>query len=51
LSVVFFTDRDLGLQFPAILRDAGIHVERHADLTKNPRASGRVELWYPKPTR
>jgi hypothetical protein len=31
LSVVFFTDRDLGLQFPAILRDAGVHVERHAD--------------------
>jgi PIN domain-containing protein len=142
LSVVFFTDRDLGLQFPAILRDAGIHVERHidhfsstcadvvwlretarqgwialthdlrirykpnelaaviehkasllvvmgrapypelarsfvntlnaivkfvarhpppmigkvyraapADLAKNPRTSGRVELWYPKPTR
>jgi hypothetical protein len=31
LSVVFFTDRDLGLQFPAILRDAGLQVERHAD--------------------
>lgn len=31
MSVVFFTDRDLGLQFPAILRDAGIRVERHAD--------------------
>ena len=31
MSVVFFTDRDLGLQFPSILRDAGLSVERHAD--------------------
>jgi hypothetical protein len=31
LSVVFFTDRDLGLRFPAILRDAGLRVERHSD--------------------
>ena len=31
MSVVFFTDRDLGLQFPAILRDAGLSVERHTD--------------------
>ena len=31
MSVVFFTDRDLGLQFPQILRDAGLTVERHAD--------------------
>jgi hypothetical protein len=31
LSVVFFTDRDLGLQFPAVLRDAGLSVERHVD--------------------
>jgi hypothetical protein len=31
LSVVFFTDRDLGLQFPAILREAVLRVERHAD--------------------
>jgi len=31
LSVVFFTDRDLGLQFPSILRDAGLRVERHGD--------------------
>ena len=31
MSVVFFTDRDLGRQFPAILRDAGLLVERHAD--------------------
>ena len=28
---VFFTDRDLGKQFPAILRAAGLDVERHAD--------------------
>lgn len=31
MSVVFFTDRDLGLQFPEILRRAGLTVERHAD--------------------
>lgn len=28
---VFFTDRDLGKQFPAILREAGLDVEIHAD--------------------
>ncbi len=28
---VFFTDRDLGLKFPAILREAGLEVERHVD--------------------
>jgi hypothetical protein len=28
---VFFTDRNLGKQFPQILRDAGLGVERHAD--------------------
>jgi hypothetical protein len=28
---VFFTDRDLGKQFPEILRNALIHVERHGD--------------------
>ena len=27
----FFTDRDLGKQFPAILQNAGISVERHSD--------------------
>jgi len=27
----FFTDRDLGKQFPHILRDAGLKVERHGD--------------------
>jgi len=28
---VFFTDRDLGKQFPEILKNAGVHVERHSD--------------------
>ena len=32
MSRVFFTDRDLGKQFPAILADAGLVVERHIDL-------------------
>jgi len=32
LSRVYFTDRDLGKQFPAILAGAGLHVERHHDL-------------------
>lgn len=31
MSEVFFTDRDLGLTFPSILRGAGLTVERHAD--------------------
>lgn len=31
MSPIFFTDRDLGKQFPAILRTAGILVERHGD--------------------
>ena len=31
MSVVFFTDRDLGLQFPSILQTAGLDVKRHAD--------------------
>jgi PIN like domain len=31
LNAVFFTDRDLGLQFPAILREARLTVERHTD--------------------
>lgn len=30
-DTVFFTDRDLGKQFPAILAAAGIQVDRHAD--------------------
>lgn len=31
MSRVFFTDRDLGKQFPEILAAAGLKVERHAD--------------------
>jgi hypothetical protein len=31
VSVVYFTDRDLGLQFPKILEDSGLAVERHRD--------------------
>jgi hypothetical protein len=32
VSRIYFTDRDLGKQFPHILADAGIAVERHGDL-------------------
>lgn len=32
MSLVFFTDRDLGKQFPARLAAAGLRVERHGDL-------------------
>ena len=32
MSRIFFTDRDLGKQFPAILSSSGLAVERHADL-------------------
>lgn len=32
MSLVFFTDRNLGKQFPNILIDAGLSVERHIDL-------------------
>jgi hypothetical protein len=31
LSLVFFTDRDLGKQFPEILKAGGLAVERHHD--------------------
>ena len=31
MSRVYFTDRDLGKQFGAILKSAGLRVERHAD--------------------
>jgi PIN like domain len=31
LSFVYFTDRDLGRQFPEILKSGGLNVERHAD--------------------
>ena len=32
MSRIYFTDRDLGKQFPRILAEAGISVEQHADL-------------------
>jgi hypothetical protein len=32
VSLTFFTDRDLGKQFPSILTAAGLAVVRHADL-------------------
>ena len=32
MSLVYFTDRDLGKQFPTILASAGITVERHHEL-------------------
>lgn len=32
MSRVWFTDRDLGKQFPRILADASLAVERHGDL-------------------
>jgi hypothetical protein len=32
LSLVFFTDRDLGKRFPEILASAGLSVKRHDDL-------------------
>lgn len=32
MTRIWFTDRDLGKQFPAILADAGLTVERHGDL-------------------
>lgn len=31
MTLVFFTDRDLGILFPEILRGAGLSVERHRD--------------------
>jgi len=31
LSFIYFTDRDLGTQFPNILQAAGLSVERHAE--------------------
>lgn len=32
MTRIYFTDRDLGKQFPRILADAGVSVERHGDL-------------------
>ena len=31
MTLVFFTDRDLGTAFPEILKRAGLAVERHRD--------------------
>lgn len=42
MSRVFFTDRDLGKQFPRILAEAGIAVERHGDLFE---PAGSDEEW------
>ena len=42
MSRVYFTDRDLGKQFPQILAEAGILVERHADLFP---PDGSDEAW------
>jgi PIN like domain len=39
---VWFTDRDLGKQFPRILAEAGLQVERHGDLFQ---PSGSDEQW------
>jgi hypothetical protein len=38
----WFTDRDLGKQFPRILADAGIQVQRHGDLFP---PNGTDEQW------
>lgn len=42
MSRIFFTDRDLGKQFPRILSEAGIVVERHGDLFQ---PDGSDEEW------
>lgn len=42
MSRVYFTDRDLGKQFPAILASAGLYVERHHDLFS---PGGSDEQW------
>lgn len=42
MSNVFFTDRNLGKQFPAALRAAGLSVERHSDIFP---PSGSDEQW------
>ena len=42
MSRVYFTDRDLGKQFPRILANAGIVVERHGDLFQ---PEGSDEQW------
>jgi hypothetical protein len=42
VSRVYFTDRDLGKQFPRILTESGLRVERHADLFE---PDGSDEQW------
>ena len=42
MSRIYFTDRDLGKQFPRILAEAGIVVERHGDLFQ---PEGSDEEW------
>jgi hypothetical protein len=42
VSRIWFTDRDLGKQFPRILADAGLQVERHGDLFQ---PTGSDEQW------
>jgi hypothetical protein len=42
VSLVYFTDRDLGRRFPAILAEAGLAVERHGELFK---PDGSDEQW------
>ncbi len=42
MSRVYFTDRDLGKQFPRILADAGIAIERHGNLFQ---PEGSDEQW------
>jgi hypothetical protein len=42
VSRVWFTDRDLGKQFPRILAEAGMRVERHGDLFE---PTGSDEQW------
>ena len=45
MSRVYFTDRNLGKQFPAILIAAGLNVERHHDLF-SPQGSDEEWLEY-----
>lgn len=44
MSRTFFTDRDLGKRFPAILRDAGILVEEHGS---HFAPNARDDEWLP----
>ncbi len=42
MNRVYFTDRDLGKQFPRLLAESGLEVERHGDLFA---ADGSDEQW------